>query len=192
MTQTWAEPLVRPERLRTKRKDWGAMDINLFSDCVEVVPVLWTCLLSQSELCPMDVSVVSLGGLFQVRPGLKSGCFANRWRWPKLLLLGPQGRINLPCWLWTAVCDKTFFPGILLTGKEARGENTAGILSFQLLPTMLLTSTQQILLGCYCVCVRERKRACVLWRRLISLGPVFVVIGGATDPILCLLPLDIS
>lgn len=40
MTQTWAEPLVRPKRLPTKRKDWGAMDINPFSDCVEVVPVL--------------------------------------------------------------------------------------------------------------------------------------------------------
>lgn len=43
-----------------------------------------------------------------------------------------------------------------------------------------------------CVRERERDRACVLWRRPISLGPVFVVIGGAADPILCLLPLDIS
>lgn len=43
-----------------------------------------------------------------------------------------------------------------------------------------------------CVRERERDRACVLWRRPISLGPVFVVIGGAVDPILCLLPLDIS
>lgn len=93
---------------------------------------------------------------------------------------------------WTVVCHKTFFPWTLLSGKEAQGENTAGILSFQLLPTLLLTFTQQILLGCSCVWARERDRACVLWRRLISLGPVFVVIGGAMDPILCLLPIDIS
>lgn len=44
-----------------------------------------------------------------------------------------------------------------------------------------------------CVGERERERPlCVLWRRLMGLGPVFVVIGGAMDPILCLLPLDIS
>lgn len=30
---------------------------------------------------------------------------------------------------------------------------------------------------------------CVLWGRPISSGPVFVVVGGAMDPILCLLPL---
>lgn len=67
MTQTWAEPLVRPKRLPTKRKDWGAMDINPFSDCVEVVPVLWTCLLSQSERDALPYGcmyVVALGGLF--------------------------------------------------------------------------------------------------------------------------------
>lgn len=70
--------------------------------------------------------------------------------------LGPPGRINLPCWPWTAACDKTFFLGTPLTGKEAQGKDTAGSLSFQLLRTLLLTFTSQILLGCYCVCERER------------------------------------
>lgn len=58
---------MRPKRLRTKRKDWGAMDIKPFSDCAEVVPVLWTCLLSQSECDALPhgwMDVVALGGLF--------------------------------------------------------------------------------------------------------------------------------
>ena len=90
----------------------------------------------------------------------------------KLVPLGPPGRINLPYKWWTAACHKTFFSWTPLTGKEAQGEDTAGILSHQLLPTLLLTFTQQILLGRYCVRERESERLYFM-DEADQLGPCF-------------------
>lgn len=74
---------------------------------------------------------------------------------------GAPGSINLPRWPRTALCDKTFFPGTLLTGKEAQGEDTAGILSFQLLRTLAYIHSTD-LIGLL-LCVREKETDPVLY-----------------------------
>lgn len=104
----------------------------------------------------------------------------------KLIPLTPPGQNQLARWSGAALCDKALFPGTLLTGKEAPGEDAAGTLSFPRPPTPAHIHCADLIGRLLC---GERAGQGFLWRRLISSGPVFVVIGGAMDPIYVYCPL---
>lgn len=149
----WAQPLLGPEGPHPTRKHTG-------------VPWPYAGPQSPSRRSPsrrpvhaVTVSVRLDRGLCCVSVGLRlplgrkneqeeRGEFHGRTDGgAELIPLGPPGGINLPCWSRTAVCDPTFLPWTPWTLRmgEALGE-TAGMLYFQ--PLMVLTFTQQILLGC--------------------------------------------